>query len=266
VLESELKMKALAFFLFMALAAAIVYGIVFVVKKRCQDMELVAKQLNLDFFPTGNDSIAPMLSNLEFFMYGERCNVRNLMHGQVRRNGNPVTVAIFDYSYDICQRRSTEFSFNDNSVSINNTDDTETFSQTVLVFYDELLNLPGFSLRPEHLWDKLANVIGYEDINFDRFPGFSKAYRLQSDRVHEIRDLFQPNLIKFYETNKVCSEAIGPYLLIFPFQPNHQRSLTMGDHTFTESEYIHYTKVKSYLDLGLKLLSLLEKNTSAVRA
>jgi hypothetical protein len=259
--------KTLPFFLVIALVVAIVCGLVYLVKKRRQDLELVARQLKMDFFPKGDDSIGAMVSNLEFFMYGERCDVSNLMRGQVKRNGKPVTVAIFDYSYTICKRRSTEFSFNEDSVSVESNNDTETFSQTVLVFYDESIDVPGFSLRPEHLWDKLANFVGYEDINFDRFPAFSKGYRLLSNQVDDVRDLFQPNLIKFYETNKVCTEAIGSYLLVFPFPPKHiNSSLTMGDKTFTKSQYLSPKEVKPYLDISLKLLNLLEKNMSAVRA
>ncbi|PSB59506.1 hypothetical protein C7B77_00490 [Chamaesiphon polymorphus CCALA 037] len=255
------------FFLFIAIVVAIVGGIVYLVKKRRQDLELVARQLKLDFFPKGDESIAPMVSNLDFFMYGERCNVSNLMCGQVKRNAKPVTVAIFDYSYTICKRRSTEFSFNEDSVSIESNSDTETFCQTVLVFYDESLDVPGFSLRPEHIWDKLANFAGYEDINFDRFPAFSKGYRLLSNQVEDVRNLFQPNLIKFYEINKICTEAIGSYLLVFPFPPKHTNSsLTMGDKTFTKSQYLHPKDVKPYLDLSLKLLNLLENNMSAVRS
>jgi hypothetical protein len=174
-------MKALPFLLAIALIAAIVCGLVYLYKKRRQDLELVARQLKLNFSPKGDNSIGPMLSNLEFFMYGERCDVSNLMRGQIKRNGKPVTVAIFDYSYTICKSRSTEFSLNEDSVSIESNSDTEHFGQTVLVFYDESLDLPGFSLRPEHLWDKLANFMGYEDINFDRFPDFSKGYRLLSN-------------------------------------------------------------------------------------
>jgi hypothetical protein len=259
-------MKALPFFLVIALIIAIVCGIVYLLKKRRQDLELVARQLKLDFFPKGDESIGPMVSNLEFFMYGDRCDVSNLMYGRVKRNGKPVTVAIFDYSYTICKHRSTEFSFNEDSVSIESNNDTESFCQTVLVFYDESIDTPGFSLRPEHLWDKLANFAGYEDINFDRFPAFSKGYRLLSNQVDDVRDLFQPNLIKFYETNQVCTEAIGPYLLVFPFPPKYTNSsLTMGDKTFTKSQYLQAKDVKPYLDLSLKLLNLLEKNMSPVR-
>jgi hypothetical protein len=46
-------MKALPFFLVIALIVAIVCGIVYLVKKRRQDLELVARQLKLDFFPKG---------------------------------------------------------------------------------------------------------------------------------------------------------------------------------------------------------------------
>ncbi|WP_310487727.1 hypothetical protein [Chamaesiphon sp. VAR_69_metabat_338] len=251
---------------FIAIVAAIVYGCIYVTKKRRQDLELVARQLKMDFYPKGDDSIAPMLSNLEFFMYGERCRVSNLIRGQVKSNGQLISVAIFDYRYTICKRRSTEFSVDENSVSISSNEENDTFCQTVLVFYDESIDVPGFSLRPEHLWDKLANFAGYEDINFDRFPAFSKGYRLLSNQVDDVRNLFQPNLIKFYETNKICTEAIGPYLLVYPFPPKYTNSsLTMGDKTFTTSQYLQPKEVKPYFDLGLKLLSLLEKNMSAVR-
>jgi hypothetical protein len=77
-------MKALPFFLFIVLVAALVGGIVYLVKKRRQDLQLVARHLKMDFFPKGDNSIAPMLSNLEFFMYGERCNISSSFLSQPR--------------------------------------------------------------------------------------------------------------------------------------------------------------------------------------
>jgi hypothetical protein len=260
-------MSGIPFFLFIALVAAIVYGCIFLVKKRRTDLQSVAAQLGMDFFPTGDDQIAPMLSNLEFFMYGSRCKVRNLMRGQIERQRNPVSVAIFDYDYTICLHRTSEFSFNDDSISVASTNDSEIFAQTVLVFYDESLDLPGFSLRPEHLWDKLANLFGCQDINFDNFPIFSKKYRLLAHQDADVRELFQSNLIRFYEGNQVCTEAIGPYLLIFPFNHNNHGSNTkvINGQIFGTSRYLHPDEIKPYFDLGLRLLNLLEKNTSAVR-
>jgi hypothetical protein len=259
-------MAALMFFLFMALAAAIVYGCFYLVKKRREDLQLVAKQLKLEFFPKGDERIAPLLSNLEFFMYGGRRNISNLMRGKVNRSGKPISVAIFDYSFTLCMRRHNEISFDDNSISIDSDDNSETFCQTVLVFYDESLNVPGYSLRQERLWDKLANFVGFEDINFDDFPVFSKKYRLLSNQAYNIHDLFQPNLIKFYEHNQICTEANGSYVLVFPFDRAHSSNITVatGDKTFTNSRLLQPEEIKPYLDLSLRLMNLLEKNTSAV--
>jgi hypothetical protein len=145
-------MAGLFFFLFIVLVIGIIVGLVFVVKKRRQDMQEVARKLSMDFYPKGDERIAPMLANLEFFMYGSKCEVSNLMRGEVKRQGKIVSVAIFDYNYTICLHRSTEFSFNEDSISMESNNESETFCQTVLVFYDESLDLPGFSLRSEHLW------------------------------------------------------------------------------------------------------------------
>ncbi len=254
------------FLLFIAIVVLIVYWFMQVLKKRREDLQLVARQLKLDFFPTGDESIGPMVSNLEFFRYGERCKVSNLMRGQIKRNGKPVSVAIFDYDYTIYTNQGVEFSFNDDGAEIESSEDSDTFYQTVLVFYDESLNLPGFSLRAEFIWDKLANFVGFEDINFDRFPAFSKSYRLLSNQVNATRDLFQPNLINFYESNKICTEAIGPYVLVFPFQHanHHSGTKILNGKTFNHSRYLQPKEVKPCFDLGLRLLSLLENNMSSV--
>jgi hypothetical protein len=259
-------MQALIFFLLLALIAAIIAGCIYVVKKRGKDLELVARQLKMEFYPKGDDSIGPMLANLEFFMCGYQRVVTNLMRGQINHQGRPVSIAIFDYSYTICLRREAEFSFDDHGISIGSNSETETFCNTVLVFYDKSLDLPGFSLRPEHLWNKLGKLLGCDDLNFNNFPTFPKNYRLLSNQSNDLRDLFQPNLTKFYESHKICTEAIGPYLLIFPTYSGIKDS---GNHVihnqaFNASVYLHPNEVKSYLDLGLKLLSLLEKNTSLV--
>jgi hypothetical protein len=261
-------MQVLLFFLFFAaIVAGSVYLCMQIMKKRREGFQLVARQLKMEFFPKGDERIAPMLSNLEFFMYGGRRKISNLIRGRINRNGKPISVAIFDYSFTIGLRESNEISFNDNSISFESNSDSETFAQTVLVFHDESLDLPGFSLRSENVWDKVANLVGYTDINFDDFPIFSKSYRLLSNRVYDIHDLFQPNLIKFYESNKICTEAIGPYLLVFPFplKSDVNKSLATNNKTFTQSQYLNPDEIKPYLDLSLRLLNLLEKNTSSVR-
>jgi hypothetical protein len=185
--------------LMIVLVIGIVLGVVWVVKKRQQDMAAIAQQLKLKFYLKGDKSLFPLLSQLEFFSYRHQCRVRNLINGTMQNEGHKFTVAIFDYYY-----------------TIGHYDETDTFGQTVLLFYDQSLQLPSFSLRPEHLFDKFANTLGFEDINFPESPTFSKRYRLQGNPEQIVRSLFQLNLLKFYETQKICTEARGSAVCIFP--------------------------------------------------
>lgn len=82
-----------------------------------------------------------------------------------------------------------------------------------------------------------------------------------------IRAIFQPNLIKFYESHKIRIEAIGSSMVILPLgHPTSHRTRKYGDVTFTESDLIQPTEVKSYFDLGLRLLTMMEKNLMEQRA
>jgi hypothetical protein len=219
-------------------------------KKRMQEFQAIAQALNLQFYPKGDERIAPLLVNLDFFHYGSDCKVTNLMHGRIDRGSKSVTVAIFDYQYVVGRNRDcTGISFGENSVAISSSsdDDDEYFFQTLIVFHDERIDAPRFKLREEHFGHKVANFIGFEDINFPDFPVFSKRYRLDSDRVNEVRALFQPNLLKFYEGHKICTEANGSSVTIYPFSNNKSNTLVPS-------------QIKAYLDIGLRLLSLLERN------
>jgi hypothetical protein len=217
-------------------------------KKRIAAIQALANQLKFQYFPKGDASIEPLLSNLEFFQQGRRREITHLLKGQVKRKGKSVTVAIFDYRYMVGQPSD---------------DDSSCFFLTALVFYDDSLNLPGFELRREHLMDKMANVMGSQDINFADFPTFSKRYRLLGTMPDRIRAIFQPNIIKFYEREKLCTEANGSYILIFPSDtlPNvSQATHIVNGKTHSTSRNLDAPEIRAYLDKGLSLLSMLEQN------
>ena len=251
----------IVFGLVFAAIGALVYVIISQNKKRLAELQLVAQQLKLRFSPKGDDSIAPLLANLEFFAKGMNCSVTNLMQGNVSRHGkSSVTVAIFDYQYALGLGERTDVSYDEDGVSVSSSNDSTYFNQTVMVFYDESVNVPWYNLRPEDIFDKLANIVGFEDINFRDFPIFSKQYRLQSGDVDEVRSLFQPNLIKFYETNQMCTEASGSYLVIYPFPIRKNSSSRYGNST--ESKFLQPNEIGPFLGKGLKLLNLLALNTA----
>ena len=61
--------------------------------------------------------------------------------------------------------------------------------------------IPSFILDKERFLDSLSNRLGYFDINFKKYPKFSKQFFLSgSDRL-AVRSLFKESLIKFLEQN-----------------------------------------------------------------
>jgi hypothetical protein len=235
-------------------------------KKRNASIQALAPILKLRYSPKDDGSLSPLLSNFEFFAHGHG-RVTNLLRGKIVRQGQPVEVAIFDYQYTV-GTYSNNVSFDEDSVSVSSDSDTKSYCLTALVFYDESLNIPSFDLRPELMADKVANVFGFKDINFRDFPTFSKRYRLQSQYVDDVRELFQSNLIKFYESNQLRTEANGPYLLFFPFPTSMavQNTYTIDGVTHMDSKFLSAPEIQTYLDLSWQAMELMARNTAKVTA
>jgi len=80
--------------------------------------------------------------------------------------------------------------------------------------------LPRFVMEKEGIFDKLFDRVmaftGYRDIDFDLYPGFSKNILLMGEDEESIRAFFTPELIEFFESEKVQHiECNGEALLIF---------------------------------------------------
>jgi len=228
-------------------------AVVYLNRKRCEELQAIAQELNLRFFPKGHESIKPYLASLDFFTFGKYPRLRNLMVGSVKNHhGTDISVAIFDYSFTIGSHR-----------------DTDTFSQTLVLFYDPSLQLPQFSLRSENILDKLANRMGFQDINFPDSPGFSKRYRLNSNAEGAVRRIFQPNLLKFFErlqgAQSINVEANASYVMIFPMgvsriNANRQEFALQGLKQQGNSRFLAPDEIKPFLETGLRLIAILNRN------
>ena len=62
-----------------------------------------------------------------------------------------------------------------------------TKEQTVFFMNSKELGLPDFYMKPEHFLHKIAAFLGFEDIDFEEFPGFSDQYHLKGEDEHYIR-------------------------------------------------------------------------------
>ena len=62
-------------------------------------------------------------------------------------------------------------------------------------------SIAPFRLRPENFFDKVTALVGYNDIDFEHRPLFSKKYYLKSNDEIGVRNLFNDMLIEFFESN-----------------------------------------------------------------
>lgn len=242
-------MDAAGFLLIILLIAGLIVAIVLLNQKRTNALKAIAQQLKLQFSVGGDAAIRPLIANLEFFDRGQFSQARNILHGTVHRQGRECTVAIFDYFYTVGHGKNRD-----------------TLCQTVMVFYDDSLHLPAFNVRSEHFIDKINNLIGFEDVNFPQFPQFSKRYRLNTSNPDAVRSLFQPGLIKFYESQKIGTEANGSSILIFPagnYNPRaHEISISSG-RTNPDSRMLAPEEIPSFLEVSVRLLNLLAKSSQS---
>ena len=121
-------------------------------KKRTEKFKLVAEQLGLPSYPKGDDSLIESLSSFHLFSQGHSEKFRNMLHGVTEH----VDVAIFGYEYTVYPGGQH----------------AHTFRQNVIYFRSPALNLPQFALRPENLFDKIGDVFGGQDIDFESHPKF----------------------------------------------------------------------------------------------
>ena len=164
-------------------------------KKRAEAMERIAGELKLVFTPEGDETVMSEHSALHLFLQGRSKKIRNLIRGTVR----DLNVSIFDYQYTTGAGKHQH-----------------TWSQTVISLQPQGRNLPAFTMRPENVFHKLGSMMGYQDIDFESNPVFSKKYLLRGPDDAAIRSVFTSRVLMFFESEPgLCVEADGRKLIVY---------------------------------------------------
>ncbi len=164
-------------------------------RKRREAMRAVAERMNLSFSAEDDESLRQRLSHFQLFSQGRSKKIRNVMRGRVA----DLDMAVFDYQY-----------------RTGGGNNSRTWRQTVLRFEVASMNLPAFSLRPEHLFHKLGQVFGYRDVDFTSHPTFSSKYLLRGSDESEIRRAFSDQLLTHLEGQRgLSTEAAGGDLIYY---------------------------------------------------
>lgn len=163
-------------------------------KKRTQAMKVAADAMGYAFEEQRPDLIGE-LGAFHLFQQGRSKRLRNVISG----SQGGVAFKIFDYRYTIGSGKNSQ-----------------TIRQTVAHVRSDRLRLPGFALRPENIFHKIGGVFGYQDIDFDSHPTFSKKYLLRGQEEQEIRQAFAPHVLDHFDQNHGLSvEGFGEELVVY---------------------------------------------------
>jgi hypothetical protein len=163
-------------------------------KKRREALQRVADELGFTFSQK-DPGLLLRFAGMHLFSQGHGQRITNVLQGEA----NGLRVDLFDYTFTIGGGKSSS-----------------THRQTVVSFVLPDRDLPAFSLRPENTFHRIGAWFGYQDINFEDFPVFSKRYLLRGPDEPAIRKLFTPEVMTFYEgLTGVCTEGAGCVLIFY---------------------------------------------------
>lgn len=91
--------------------------------------------------------------------------------------------------------------------------------QTAVYMRSNLFEFPKFLLKPEGMSHKIAALFGREDINFPGNPAFSDSYYLKGENESQIRALFNPAVLTFFEKHDgLTIETNENEIIIFKYR------------------------------------------------
>jgi len=166
-------------------------------KKRTAALFDVATRMGFTFEAKVAKEALPTLGPFHLFKRGRNHKARNLMRG--RSEG--ADAIVLDYQYTTGGGKNSH-----------------THVQTVVLYpgIGTEARLPEFTLGPEHWWDRIGQVFGYQDIDFESSPEFSDRYLLRGPDESAIRAAFGSNVLGFFAQNQGWSvESAGGSLAVY---------------------------------------------------
>ncbi|MBL7827868.1 MAG: hypothetical protein JNJ57_14660 [Saprospiraceae bacterium] len=147
---------------------------------RSLELESFAASAGMSFSQKDQHGLLRQLKSFDLFRHERKAwfstgKISNVMRTML----DDTEIYIFDYSYVISTGKSTR-----------------TVLQTVFFANDKNWYLPRFILKPETLWHKFIQLLGFNDIDVAENPEFSGAFWLKGDGKFDdlIRQKFTPEV------------------------------------------------------------------------
>lgn len=152
-------------------------------KKRKQGLLDLAHKLGLNFDPTPDRHHDDEYAHFEVFRRGHSRKAYNTLAGAINIDGKVYNIKMGDFTYKI-----TSGSGKDQRTT------TYNFSYMILLMYQ--LDMPSLLIRKEGMFDKLAGVFGFDDIDFESAE-FSRKFYVKSDDKKFAYDVITPRMMSF---------------------------------------------------------------------
>ena len=164
--------------------------------QRRKKIQQAATDLGFGFEKTCPPPAEMGCGHLNLFDKGRHRHCKNALTGKLE----DVHVSLFDYRYTTGHGKHKR-----------------THHQTVATFQLPTPRFPAFELVRENFLHKIGQAFGYQDIDFDDFPEFSKRYLLRGRDETAIRAFFTPDTLHFFEqfNEKWTVEADGQWLIVY---------------------------------------------------
>lgn len=151
-------------------------------QKRREELRALAHELGFSFDPTHDSSHDERYSHFEVFRKGHSRIAKNTLTGSIDIDGRPFRVVMGDFRYKVTRHSGKSSS-------------TQTYRFSYVILHLPW-RTPDLLIRPEHMFDKLAGVIGFDDIDFESHE-FSRKYCVKSNDKRFAYDVIHPRMMEF---------------------------------------------------------------------
>jgi hypothetical protein len=152
-------------------------------RKRREALTSLAAALGWSFDPASDTGHDEEFGHFEIFQNGHSRAAYNTLRGEMEVNGERWPAKAGDFLYKI-------------TTSNGKTTTTHTHRFSYLIVHLPYSNVPDLLIRREHLFDKLAGVFGFDDIDFES-EEFSRRYHVKSSDKRFAYGIVHPEMMEF---------------------------------------------------------------------
>ena len=165
--------------------------------KRVKKLSAFSLSLDMAFAERDEFGLIQLMKEFKLFSKGGSKRISNIIS---RKDiFKEFDVKIFDYQYVISTGNSSQ-----------------RFRQTVFFVESFQLSLPHFWMQPEGLIHRIGNWFGFQDINFEDFPQFSKQYDLKGKDEERVRNEMNESVLHFFTLQKGWNlEGLNFYMILY---------------------------------------------------